>query len=108
MAFKVTAIHATTPKFNYTGTDDDNLSVRLKVFTDDYKRVASLEVDAETVEEALNKAYRLTNHIDQDWKLNNEVISYVSERNRSTSVGDVFMIGAGALYVVAPFGFNKI
>lgn len=108
MTFKVTVIHAKQPQFFYTGTDEETASVKSKLFTEDYNRVARLEIDVETVEEALNKAYELTNHIDQDWKLNKEVTSYLYEKNRSTSVGDVFMIGAGTHYVVAPFGFDKI
>jgi hypothetical protein len=108
MKFKVTAIHAKKPQFFYVGTDEEKASVKSNIFTEEYDRVANLEIDAETIEEALNKAYKLTNHIDQDWKLNKEVKSYLRERNRSTSVGDVFMVGAGTHYVVAQFGFDKV
>ena len=58
MKFKVTAIHAKKPQFFYVGTDEEKASVKSNIFTEEYDRVANLEIDAETVEEALNKAYK--------------------------------------------------
>lgn len=61
----------------------------------EYELVA--EVQATDVEEA----FRLTNHIDHDWRENPGVVSFGPAR--STSVGDVFMIN-DAHFVVAPCG----
>lgn len=69
---------------------------------DGYKHVADVETDS------LETAYRLTNHIDSDWKYNEGVINAVNGKVRSSSVGDVFIDDDGNAHVVASIGFEKI
>lgn len=55
----------------------------------------------------LEEAYLLTNSIDYGWWLN-ENVSAISERTRSSSVGDVFVFDNGDAYIVANIGFKKL
>ena len=59
----------------------------------------------------LNQAYKLTNHIEEDWTSNREVFSAIP-CSRSTSVGDVIgIVSEGKitqLYVVAGRGFAEL
>jgi hypothetical protein len=58
-------------------------------------------VEAETLEEV----YRLTNHIDNDWRENALVRTIATTPPRSTSVGDVLVNGNGQAWLVACVGF---
>lgn len=61
------------------------------------------EVECENLEEA----FRLTNHIDQDWWNNPEIRTYY--RSRSTSVGDlIYNVEHETLHRVDSFGFSVI
>lgn len=53
------------------------------------------------------KAFTLTNHIDNDWTKNADVIKVTPAPCRSTSVGDV-LIGGSKAYVVERAGFSEI
>lgn len=56
-----------------------------------------------------NLAFEKTNHIDDDWRNNPEVLKNWAEldgMNRSTSVGDLIVVD-GVVNEVAPIGFKK-
>lgn len=57
--------------------------------------------------EDLNDAYRLTNHIDQNWTENDEVATPEGVEPRSSSVGDIFVLD-DEVHLVARCGFTKI
>ena len=66
-----------------------------------YKEVAHLEaVDLERV-------FRLTNHVDEDWT-EGEAISCVKSPCRSTSVGDIVMDEASKLHSCESFGWEEL
>lgn len=71
-----------------------------EISTDLLTKVA--EVDSND----LDTAFRDTNHIDKDWIENEGVTSLVS-RPRSTSVGDVMEID-GKFFMVASCGFKEM
>lgn len=54
----------------------------------------------------LEEAFKLTNHIEEDWTLNEGVTPLVF-RARSTSCGDV-MVKDGKTYLVAMCGFKEV
>ena len=54
-----------------------------------------------------NKAFELTNHIDNDWTLN-EGVTPLIPRPRSTSIGDVLQTGPNTYLVVDSFKFSEI
>ena len=55
----------------------------------------------------LDDAYRLTNHIDCDWRTNSEVKTFRLGNVRSTSCGDVMELN-NEFFMVAEVGFTKI
>ena len=63
------------------------------------------ELVAEVMDDDLEVAYMLTNHIDESWWKHPNVKCI--KESRSTSVGD-FMVKDGEWYIVAPVGFDKI
>lgn len=65
---------------------------------------ATLAATVETCE--LEKAFRLTNHIDEDWQKNKEVTPTGHSR-RSTSVGDI-LVQDSKHYVVESCGFREL
>jgi len=67
---------------------------------------ASLEKVAEITSDDKEKAFELTNHIDHDWTENEGVTPLVS-KPRSTSVGDVMEI-EGKFFIVDSCGFKEI
>lgn len=64
------------------------------------------EVEGKSDEYYLEKAYHLTQNIEHSWTENVEV-DVRTKRPRSSSVGDVFVIGVNQ-YVVASFGFEQL
>lgn len=85
--------HAIKPNFgmNFIGIPEPQ-------FPTDFELVA--EVDADDVDEA----FRLTNHIDQPW-YENEGVKTI-KKSRSTSMGDVIVVSAGAYQCMA-LGWEK-
>lgn len=54
-------------------------------------------------------AYALTNHIESDWTKNDNVVAIPGfDGYKSTSVGDIFEMESGAMYIVANMGFKRI
>lgn len=72
----------------------------------DFDHVADVDVTGLVdLDAARNKAFRLTNHVEEDWTKGDEVTVHGDDRKRSTSVGDVFSMG-DHYWMVAPTGFK--
>ena len=69
-------------------------------FPEAYEKVAIIEADS------VDDAFRLTNHIDSDWRTNPEVVESFKDRVRSTSVGDVVVDG-DKKYYCEPVGWKE-
>jgi hypothetical protein len=76
------------------------INIRERVFPNDFLLVA------ETETEALEEAFRLTNHIDEEWWLNEGVTLF--EKSRSTSGGDVIVRKNGDAFAVRTIGWSFI
>jgi len=91
---------------------NDKIADYVKTNWDDYRIVADIDFDTNTVERTLDVAYTWTQNecSEKGWVLEAEGFEgnkvYV-EGERSTSVGDVFEIN-GINYVIMPFGFLEI
>lgn len=68
---------------------------------DSYLKVAEVTADS------LDEVFRLTNHIQGNWRDNAEVKVLVEHALRSTSVGDVIVRGDVA-WLVEPCGFREV
>ncbi len=68
---------------------------------EDYKLVATVDCDD------LEKVFELTNHIDGDWAMNENVIAY-DKNNRSTNMGDVIMDDNGTIWWRKAVGWEKV
>jgi hypothetical protein len=111
---KVVVFHANVP---LVMTQDPELVARLLMAPDEvdvkevmamngYERVAEMEVAAESSVEALEKAFVMTQNIDESWCKSEGVTALVSDA-RSSMIGDVFLID-GKFYLVAMVGFCPI
>jgi hypothetical protein len=60
-----------------------------------------------TETQLLEEAFRVTNSIHCHWIENEEVIFSAGKEQRSSSVGDIFVMG-GKAYIVASFGFTEL
>ena len=88
-------------------TDYHNKSfLKLQFKTPDELPKDCLEKVAEIASNDLDNAFELTNHIDHDWTENEGVTPLVS-KPRSTSVGDVMEI-EGKFLLVDSYGFKEI
>ncbi len=64
---------------------------------------------AEVETDSLERAYELTNSIDQPWWLNDGVTALVTSDRRSTSVGDVIVnLDNQSAHAVCMFGFKEL
>lgn len=70
-------------------------------FPKDYAKVAEVATDS------LGEAFQLTNHIESDWT-ENEGVGAIHGGQRSSSVGDVFVLENGEAHLVASVGFLKV
>lgn len=59
---------------------------------DRYDRVATVRVQAHDHEDAAERAFGLSQHIERDWRDNPQVVAKGPGRVRSTSVGDVVVV----------------
>ena len=111
---KVVVFHANVP---LVMTQDPELVARLLMAPDEvdvedvvamngYERVAEMEVAAESSVEALEKAFVMTQNIDESWCKSDGVTALVSDA-RSSMIGDVFVID-GKSHVVAMVGFRQV
>ena len=90
-AFKV--YHANRPTFGMEPAPK---------YPDDYTLVAVV-----TTAGGIEDVFRLTNHIDTDWRKNKEV-SPTPAAKRSTSVGDVVAEIGGSTLLCEGYGWSKI
>lgn len=79
----------------------DHDAVREALLLNEYESVAIIPTDD------LDEAYRLTNHIDDDWTKNPDVTYVNVGPARSSSVGDI-LVRDGAYYLVEPWGFSIV
>lgn len=85
-------------------TSESNPS--LFILTMGYVHVADVEVEFCSLNSLmLGRAFQLTNHIDQEWWLNEDVT--LVKESRSTSVGDILIIG-NETYIVEPVGYRYL
>jgi len=77
---------------------------------DQFTQVAEIERTSDfggmQDEEVADEAYVLTNHHSGSW-WENDGVTLIGEKTRSTSVGDVIVVGDRA-FLVAPVGFKEI
>lgn len=73
-------------------------------FPADYRRVAVVEC------KNVDDVFRVTNHIDESWTKNPEVVTLIEKSVRSTSVGDVVeeFRPDGDKYLCASVGWEKL
>lgn len=90
MKFQV--YHAVKPTFGMTKPN----------FPTDYKKIAIVETND------LEDVFRITNHIDEDWRKNPEVLETIGDKFRSTSVGDVVVDEKGEAHYCDVIGWNKL
>jgi hypothetical protein len=73
-----------------------------------FKKVAEVEDDTTNKNAMLNIAYRDTNHIDESWTENSNVVAFGDvNRLRSTSVGDLVEID-GVYAMCIDIGWTKV
>jgi hypothetical protein len=70
----------------------------------DFRQVAWVTVETDNETRALNHAFEKTNHSDGFWE-ENEDVEALGERNRSSSVGDVFVLPGGKARRADSIGF---
>ena len=86
----------------------DFLAERIGDFPGDaFREVADVEVDGEETLVVLDAAYRLTQNHARPWTFGEQVRLHAAADARSTSVGDVLMLGDRA-YAVLPTGFKRL
>jgi len=91
---KFTVYHAKNPTFGFG---------KEQPFPEAYKKVALVEADS------IDDVFRITNHIDSDWRDNPEVKEHnLFEKDRSTSVGDVVVDENGVRFYCAPVGWTEM
>jgi len=71
-------------------------------FPDDFVEVAEVASDE------LSEIYALTNHIDQDWTLNEGVRKTSEGPVRSTSMGDVVVLSDGTVHLCCTVGWKAV
>lgn len=67
----------------------------------------SIHTCARVDTDSLDVAFELTNHIDKPW-FDNDKVTCLNRKARSTSVGDFMMMEDGTIYIVEGIGFRKI
>jgi hypothetical protein len=92
--------------------DTYNFKVYHKI-SDEFVCVADVQVhlsDCYKLEDALEKVYELTNHIDKNWAENDCVTAHGNpEKLRSTMVGDrIEECSLGKTWRVCDFGFTEV
>ena len=84
----------------YHSKSMDNYFGKEKPKADDLELVATVNTTD------LEEAFKLTNHVEGNW-IENENVTALVERARSTSCGDV-MVREGKAYIVAMCGFEEV
>ena len=97
---------------NYNEVVVEHVAFNAKVgesWSKEYNKVAKVLVDKSlSTKEQLEKAYMLTQNIEDGW-WNNELVTNISQQDalRSTSVEDIMYIN-GEKYMVDAVGFKKL
>jgi hypothetical protein len=91
MKFKIW--HANNPTFGFGEQPK---------FPEEYTKVSLVEADS------VADTFRITNHIDSDWRMNDEVIESYKDRVRSTSIGDIVEDEDDDFYLCASVGWEKM
>jgi len=92
---RYTVFHARNPTFQ-------NWTTGNPAFPLGYEKVAVVECDN------LEQAFHVTNHIDEDWTVNKEVVELFKSQSRSTSVGDVIVDGDGRKFYCQMAGWLEL
>lgn len=80
-------------------------------FPQDYVEVAEIATSEDDMHDALEAAWKSTNHIEEDWTqgVNAFVLPEFRGHCRSSAVGDIFEdITTGELYIVDSSGFKRL
>lgn len=94
--------HKKRPTFGIEWLGDDLGDIPPdRVLLADFERVAIVNC------ENLEDVFRVTNHIDESWQNNPEVVTAV-ERARSTSVGDVVITADGKAFLCDHVGWVEV
>lgn len=88
---KYVVYHAVRSTFGFT----------IQKFPEEYRPVAIVDCDN------LEDVFRVTNHIEEDWRKNKEVLETIGDRFRSTSTGDVVVDDKGTPWYCAMIGWKK-
>lgn len=74
----------------------------------DYSLVAIVDVEEDAHFKAnLEYIYQVTNHIEENWTLNDNGVYALGNKQRSTSVGDVIVLGDKS-YLCASVGWKEV
>jgi hypothetical protein len=99
---KYTVYHAKNPTFGMDWPGDD-----LGTHPPDFADLSAYEKVAVVESMTLGDVFRITNHIDEEWQKNPEVVESV-DYARSTSVGDIVVHESGAAYLCNFSGWHPI
>ena len=91
MKYKI--YHAKNPTFGF-GQDPK--------FPEEYEEVAIVEANS------VDDTFKITNHIDENWTRNPEVVELINHNPRSTSVGDVVEDEDGKFHYCDMVGWKEI
>ena len=91
MKYKI--YHAKNPTFGF-GQDPK--------FPEEYEEVAIVEANS------VDDTFKITNHIDENWTRNPEVVELINHNPRSTSVGDVVEDEEGKFHYCDMVGWKEI
>lgn len=85
----------------YHDKEFNPIEVRERTFPDDFQLVAECETND------LERIFALTNHIDEEWWLNEGVKKQIP-KPRSTSCGDVVVLDGGKVCMCSELGWKDI
>lgn len=88
-----TVYHAKEPTFGFG---------EVPVYPEGYKAIAVIDSPD------LKETFRITNHIEENWEKNPEVLEILIPNNRSTSVGDVMVGNDGKVFRCEMVGWKEI
>ena len=91
---KFAVYHAINPTFGFSKTQPK--------FPEDFKKVAIVECYN------MEDVFRVTNHIDESWTKNPEVLEVIGVGNRSTSVGDIVIDSDNRKFYCEITGWQEI
>lgn len=72
-----------------------------------YNARVKIDETGKTVDQLLEECFRLTNSVETPWVQNEEIVFSGAERQRSSMVGDIFVVMQKP-YIVSSFGFTAL